>query len=54
MSGQTVAALGATDLTLKHLGTQSVRGRAEALELYTVDLPDLHPLTQPVGETSKP
>ena len=54
MSGQTVAALGATDLPLKHLGTQSVRGRAEALELYTVDLPDLHPLTQPVGETSKP
>ncbi|MCE5240700.1 adenylate/guanylate cyclase domain-containing protein [bacterium] len=54
MSGQTVAALGTTDLPLKHLGTQSVRGRAETLELYTVDLPDLHPPTQPVGETSQP
>jgi adenylate cyclase len=41
MSGQTRAALGEIDLPLAHVATQAVRGRAEALELHTVDYPDL-------------
>jgi len=44
MSGQTAQALADASLPLVHLATQTVRGRAEALELHTVDLPDLpHP-----------
>jgi len=50
ISGQTVRALGETDLPLKHLGVQGVRGRAEELELYTVDLPDLRLPTEPEPE----
>ena len=39
ISGQTRAALGDTDLLLRHVSTQSVRGRDEDLELYTVATP---------------
>jgi adenylate cyclase len=54
ISGQTVAAVGESDLPLKHLGTQGVRGRAETLELYTVDLPDLPGVTPTDQEKSAP
>lgn len=36
LSGQTRTALGETDLPLVHVSTQSVRGRDEDLDLYTV------------------
>ncbi|MBU0608017.1 MAG: adenylate/guanylate cyclase domain-containing protein, partial [Armatimonadetes bacterium] len=54
VSGQTVRAMGETELPLKHLGTQGVRGRAEELELYTVDLPELQLTTPPVQEKRDP